>query len=95
MTRTSRFHLVLCLIAIFALASAPLAGAGPRETSRAVHRSDDGWLEAALGWVEGLIGLRGPTSDRATASTPVQKDGGNSTTGGNCIDPAGKPWCAL
>ena len=93
MTRIPRFHLVLCIVAIFVLVSAPLASAGPRETSRAVNRTDDGWFQTALKWVEDLVGLGGPASGRTTSSpAPMQKDF-NIPAGGSCIDPHGGSLC--
>jgi hypothetical protein len=93
MTRIPRFHLVLCIVAICALVSAPLASARPLDrTSQAVQRTDDGWLQTALKWVEDLVGLGGPTSDRTTSSpAPMQKT--NNPTGGSCLDPHGNQYC--
>jgi hypothetical protein len=96
MTRIPRIHLVLCIVAILALVSAPLASAGPRETSPPAHRTDDGWFGAALRWLEDAVGFHHSSSGRATSSpNPMQKDGGNGNTptGGSCIEPQGKPWC--
>jgi len=90
MTRIPRFRLVLCTVAICALILAPLASARPLgRTSQAVQRTDDGWLQTALRWVEDLAGLGGLTSDRTTSSpAPMQKDF-NTPSGGACIDPQG------
>jgi len=92
MTRIPRFHLVLCIVALCALVSAPLASARPLgRTSQAVQRTDDGWLQTAVRWVEDLVGLGSPNSDRATTSpAPMQKDF-NIPAGGSCLDPHGGP----
>jgi len=92
MTRIPRFHLILCTVVLCALVATPLATARPLDrTSPAVQRTDDGWFQAAIRWVEDLVGLHGPTSDRTTSSpAPMQKDG-NSPMGGGCIDPQGCP----
>lgn len=95
MNRMPRTRLVLVVAIVLSLLTVPLAGARPVERPPAVDRTDGGWLGAALRWLEDLAGFRRPAPDRRDRSTSrvPQKDG-NSTTGGSCIDPAGKPWCA-
>jgi len=96
MTRIPRLQLILCILAIVVLVSAPLASAGPRETSWAAHRTDDGWFGAALSWLEDLIGLHGSAPGRTSELPgPAQKSKLPGPTGSSCLDPYGhpKPWC--
>lgn len=94
MIRIPRLLLVLGTLAALVLVSAPSASARPLATSQVVERTVDGWLGAAVRWLEDLVGLQRPTSDRAAGSPGSnQKGGGGIPTGGSCIDPQGKPWC--
>lgn len=94
MTRIPRLHLILVLAAILVLGSVPLASARPLATSQMVERTVDGWIGAAVRWLEDLVGLGRSTADRTAGSLAShQKGGGTTPTGGSCLDPTGKPWC--
>lgn len=96
MTRTPRVCLVLIVVALLALLTAPLAGARPVTSASSAHQVDSGWLSAALHWAADLAGLR---SQGHRGSTLHQKDGplgggGGGLlqpNGGPCIDPFGRP----
>jgi hypothetical protein len=93
MVRMSRIRTV-ALIA--ALSLAPMANALPVNAGP-VDRSETGWFDTAVRWVEEAVSLKRPTPRRpghSGSQTGVRKDG-TSTNGGSCIDPQGKPWCYL
>lgn len=94
MPRIPRFHLVLFAVAILALGPVAIAGARPLETSPAALRIESGWFATALKWLEELAGSVRSAADRALGSPGAMQKGGHTPTGGSCIDPAGKPWCA-
>jgi hypothetical protein len=90
MLRIPRVCLVLVVVVLLALLTAPLAGARPVTPSSA-HPAASGWLSAALHWAADLAGLR---SHGHRPPSVQQKD----TTGGimqpsigQCIDPFGHP----
>jgi len=97
MTRIPRFYLVLAVVAVLGLSSVPFASARPLDTSQASHRSDSGWFETALRWLEDLTGFHRSTAGQAPAlPEPAQKESVPPTpTGNSCIDPYGhpRPWC--
>jgi len=95
MTRTSRFHLILCTVALCALVAAPLASARPLDrTSQVVQRTDDGWFDTALRWVEDLVGVHPSPLGRAASSPSSSQKDFNTPAGGACIDPTGRPGCS-
>ena len=91
MPRVPRSRLVLVVVTALALVAVPMAGARPLDTSQGVHRTGDGWFDAALRWVENLVGFRGaiPGRDGRSASPASRQKSDNSTQGGSCIDPQG------
>ncbi len=92
MTRTPRVCLVLVVVVLLALLTAPLAGARTVSSSPA-HPVVGGWLSAALHWAADLAGLQ-PQGHRPP---PVhQKDGTVQSgvmqpNGGSCVNPDGRP----
>ncbi|HEX9943854.1 MAG TPA: hypothetical protein VGG03_17720 [Thermoanaerobaculia bacterium] len=90
MTRISRTRLVSVVVTILALIVVPMASARPLENPQAVQRAEGGWFGTALKWLEDLAGFRRPDPGRHHRPGSQEK-GGNSTTGGSCIDPTGRP----
>lgn len=94
MTRISSIRLVFALALLLALVMVPVAGARPMEIPQAVHQTAGGWFETALKWLEELAGFRRPVPGHGDRSGPQsQQKGGQTTSGGPCIDPAGNPRC--
>jgi hypothetical protein len=96
MFHMSRIRTVILVIALV-LALAPMANALPLNAAP-VDRSESGWLDTAVRWVE-EAGLKRPGARRpghSGSQTGVRKEA-NSSTGGSCIDPQGNPrpwsWC--
>lgn len=105
MNRTPGIRLVLVIAALAALLAAPMAEARGLGSARTTARAEAGWVSAALQWLEQALGLNRPAP--RTGSSTAKEDtsgglsgagttGGESTTGGSCIDPQGnpRPWCA-
>lgn len=92
MTRMFRLPLVLVIAIVLTLASVPFASARPVATPQVVERAADGWIGAAVRWLEDLVGGQRSSSGRA-ASSPASSQKG--ATGSSCLDPYGhpKPWC--
>lgn len=92
MTRITRLCPVLVIAVALALASVPIASAGPLTTSSSVGRTVDGWFGAAVRWLENLIGDHSNPGRAASSPAPTQKDANtNGATGGSCADPEGHP----
>lgn len=94
MIRIPRVCLVLIVVVLLALLTAPLAGARP-VTSSSAHQVASGWLSTALHWVADLAGLQ-VHGHRGSAlhqkDGPLGGGGGLlQPTGGPCIDPFGRP----
>jgi hypothetical protein len=91
-------HRILVVVALLALTVVPMASARTVD-SPSVSRAEDGnWLGAALRWVEGLAGPRQSANRTGSLGQRApQTKGGNTTNGGSCIDPAGRPspWCGV
>ena len=90
------YRRILVAAVLLALIVVPMAGARPLESSSAsrVHASD--WLEATILRVQDLAGLRlsGHSPGQSVSKVPQTKTE-NTTNGGGCIDPIGKPWCGV
>jgi hypothetical protein len=81
MNRSTRVAGVLVVLAVLTMGQVGAVGFG--ESPRAM-----GWMEAAIEWVSGLLGMSGGEG----LESAVAADGGGSTTqSGGCIDPWGKP----
>lgn len=97
MSYMSRIRTVV-LVATLGLTLAPVANALPQGSGPA-DRSESGWFETAVRWVEEAAGLKRPGARRpghSGSQAGVRKET-NSTNGGSCIDPMGnpRPWCNL
>ena len=93
MSRMPRMRLILAAVALLTLLAVPMAGARTM-SSPSLHSGDGGWLGATLRWVEDLAGLRHPghpNGKPGRQTPPNQKDTLNTTQGGSCIDPMGRP----
>lgn len=96
MTRIPRLCRLFALAAVLALTVVPLASARPLE-SPAVQEAGGGFVTTALRWVEDFVGFRrpGPADRGQTRQPATPRKEGNTTNGGSCIDPVGRPrpWC--
>ncbi len=93
MSRMPRMRLVLVAAALLALLVVPMAGART-VGSPSIHPAAGGWLGATLRWVEDLTGLRHPghpNGQSGRQTPPNQKETVNTTQGGGCVDPFGRP----
>jgi Spy/CpxP family protein refolding chaperone len=93
MSRMPRIRLVLVAAALLALLVVPMAGARP-VSSPSLHSVDGGWLGATLRWAADLAGLRHPGHSNGQSgrqTLPNQKETLNTTQGGGCVDPFGRP----
>jgi hypothetical protein len=83
-----RITVAAALVLAFLLSTIP-AQAQPRDPG-ASFTLDASWLEAALGWLQGLLGGDSETlQGRATASKKTDDGGGTTVRTGPCIDPWG------
>ncbi len=95
MNRIPCFRLIPVAATAVILSVTPLAEARPLEIPQVAQRAVDGWFQAALRWLDNLGGLehaKPAEKDRVPGSPqPVgfPSGGGNSTTGGSCINPEG------
>lgn len=94
MNRTPCFRLVLIASILVTLLIMPMAEARPLEIPQAAHRAVDGWFKAALRWLDNLAGVQHAKPAQKVQPPPPQPigfppGGGNSTTGGACINPEG------
>lgn len=92
MNRIPCARLVLATV-VLALLVVTMAGAHPLDAPQGVHRTGEEWLSTALRWVENLAGFRRATQDRddRSAAPASRQKTSNSTQGGSCIDPQGRP----
>ena len=93
MSRMPRMRLVLAAVALLTRLAVPMAGARP-VSAPSLHSVDGGWLGATLRWVEDLTGLRHPGHPNGKPGRQApqnQKETLNSTQGGGCVDPFGRP----
>lgn len=88
--RTFR-SLVTLVAALSIFLAVPIsAGARGPESSQLTVRALDGWMSAALGWLQDALEVHRPASRHHVPGGIQQKDGSaNSASGGSCIDPAG------
>jgi hypothetical protein len=94
MSRIPRVRLILVVTALLALLIVPMAGARTAG-SASVRPADSDWIGGVLSWVQTLVGLR--QTDHHSRSGPQsplnQKETStiNTTQGGGCISPDGRP----
>jgi len=89
MHRTFR-SLTTLVIALSILLAVPIsAGARGHQAPQPTLRAAEGWVDAALGWLQDAV--RRPAKRHHSPAGLQSKD----ATGGSCIDPQGnpKPWC--
>jgi hypothetical protein len=87
MHRTFR-SLITLVVAISILLAVPIpAGARGPEAPQLTSRALEGWVSAALGWLQdALTAPRHPMSHRPSPTGVQQKE---DEIGGSCIDPQG------
>ena len=91
----SRVTVAVAFILALVLSTAPVQ-ALPHDFGSGFATFDGSWIEAALGWLDGLLG-GGDAASLQTLETGGKKDtgglgGGNvGTMSGSCIDPLGNP----
>lgn len=93
MSRMPRIRLILVVTALLAVLAVPMASAHPA-SSPSLHSVDGGWLGSTLRWAAGVAGLRQPGHPNGQAgrkTPPNQKETVNTTQGGGCVDPFGRP----
>ena len=94
MSRMPRVRLVLVVTALLALLIVPMASARTIG-SASVRPADSDWIGGVLNWAQNLVGLRqaghhghsgpqSPLNQKETSTT-------NTTQGGGCISPDGRP----
>jgi hypothetical protein len=91
MHRTFR-SLITLVIALSILIAVPIsAGARGPETPQPILRSAEGWVSAALGWLQDALTVGRPASHRHYSASPggIQTKDGPPPPGGSCIDPQG------
>ena len=91
MIRIPRVCLVLIVVALLALLTAPLAGARPVTSASSAHQVNSGWLSAALHWAADLAGLRSQGHRPPSVHQKDTTSGTMQPNGGPCIDPFGRP----
>ena len=107
MNRTPGIRLFLVIAALTALLAAPAAEARVLGPQRPAAGVEAGWMNAALQWLEQMLGLHRPVPRTGTSTAKEDTSGGTlsgsggftsggaTTMGGTCIDPNGntRPWC--
>ncbi len=96
MSRMPRIRLVFVALVLLTLLAVPMAGA--RTVGSAPARpAGSGWVDGVLSWAQNLVGIRhGGHQGRSGNQAPLNRKDGttpppNSTQGGGCIDPTGRP----
>src|SRR6476646_1244824 len=86
--RTFR-SLVTLVVALSILLAVPIsAGARGPESPRTTLGAAEGWMSAALGWLQDILEVHRPASRRHVPAVVQQKE----ATGGSCIDPVGNRY---
>lgn len=84
------------VVSVFALSLnitlTPAAHAKPNETDRVESGTSRNWMDAAVNWLNTVLGGQQANVAFQTSSKRVIPVGGGATTnGGPCIDPMGNP----
>ncbi|HSS51020.1 MAG TPA: hypothetical protein VLX28_18930 [Thermoanaerobaculia bacterium] len=83
------FRSLVTLVALSILFAVPIsAGVRGPATPRTTLGTAEGWVDAALGWLQDALARRRPASHRHSSGAPggVQE---KETSVGSCIDPQG------
>lgn len=93
MHRTFR-SLITLVVALAILLAVPVsAGARGPESPRTTLRATEGWVSAALGWLQDALTVRVLVSRHPAPASPVSMQQKEETTiGGSCIDPQGNRY---
>ena len=83
--RTIRSLITLVVALSIYLALPISAGARGLDSSRTVLSAAEGWMSAALGWLQDILEVHRPASRHHVPPVIQQKE----AAGGYCIDPAG------
>lgn len=91
MHRTFR-SLITLVLALSILLAVPIsAGARGPETPQPTLRAAEGWMSAALGWLQDALSAPRHLVSRHPAPANVQQKDSN-TIGGSCVDPMGNRY---
>ena len=85
----SRITVAFVLVLALVLSTVP-AQALPSDPGSRLSSLDTSWFEAALGWLQGLLG-GGRDSDSLQTMTAGAKSRRPVSNSGSCVDPYGKP----
>ena len=84
----SRITIAAAFVLALVLSTVP-AQAQPRDLGSGLPAFDTSWIDAALGWLEGLLAGGGSEPLHSTATVMTIVPPGNGTLSGTCIDPSG------
>jgi len=86
----SLFRITIAAVFVLALVLSTVpAQAQPSDFGSDLLALDASWIDAALGWLEGLLAGGGSEPLHSTATTMTITPPGYGTLGGSCIDPTG------
>jgi hypothetical protein len=84
----SRITIAAAFVLALVLSTVPVQ-AQPRDFGSGFPALDTSWIEAALGWLEGLLAGGGSEPLHSTATVTIIVPPELGSMGGGCIDPSG------